>query len=434
MSGSSSQPATDLSVIIPAINEGPNLALLLPELRRVLEALSIRWEILIVVRETDPETLEAAQESGAEVVVQDRPGYGGALLTGFDKARGEYLLTMDADLSHRPVFVEDLWKNRDRAELVIASRYVDGGQADMPWSRFLLSRILNGLFRTGLSLPVRDLSSGFRLYKASLVRGRKYRARNFDILQELLLHAYADGWHVAEVPFSYAPREHGNSHARVLKFGKAYLKTFLPLWKYRNSIQSADYDYRAYNSRIWLQKHWQRSRFRIITDLIKGEGPVLDIGCGSSRIIAALPPGSVALDVLPRKLRFARRMGVPLVAGSGFHLPFRDEAFPCVLCSEVIEHVPKDSPILDECLRVLAPGGRLVLGTPDYARREWVTFEKLYGTVAPGAYAEEHISHYTRDELVDCLTARGLQLEDIRYILRSEMILALRKPNGASPS
>jgi len=77
--------------------------------------------------------------------------------------------------------------------------------------------------------------------------------------------------------------------------------------------------------------------------------------------------------------------------------------------------------------RTLAPGGRLVLGTPDYARREWTTIEMLYGKVAPGGYADEHISHYTRDELVGLFRDRGYRLEATHYIARSELILAFRK-------
>ena len=63
---------------------------------------------------------------------------------------------------------------------------------------------------------------------------------------------------------------------------------------------------------------------------------------------------------------------------------------------------------------MLAPGGRLVLGTPDYSRWEWVYLEKLYGKVAPGAYADEHISHYTRDELIELLEGKGLRHEATR--------------------
>ena len=212
-----------------------------------------------------------------------------------------------------------------------------------------------------------------------------------------------------------------------LQVGLAWLRTFGQLWLLRNSILAADYDDRAHDSRIFLQRYWQRTRHRHVIDLIANEGPVLDVGCGSSRIIGDLPPGSVAVDVLHRKLRYARRFHKPLVRGSGFALPFPDASFPCVLCSQVIEHVPKESPILDELCRVLAPGGRLVLGTPDYANWQWVYIEKLYGLV-PGGYKDEHISHYTNSELVRIMGERGLRFEEERYILQGELIQAFRKP------
>ena len=131
-----------------------------------------------------------------------------------------------------------------------------------------------------------------------------------------------------------------------------------------------------------------------------------------------------------RKLRYARKFGRWLVQASGFSLPFADRSFPCVLCSQVIEHVPKESPILDELCRVLAPGGRLVLGTPDYDNWEWVVTERLYGLV-PGGYADEHIAHYSLRELKQLFAARGFVFEEARYILRGELIMAFRKPAGA---
>lgn len=419
----------ELSVLIPALNEGPNLRDLLPNLRAVLDDLKITYEILLITREADELSLEIATTQGAVIVEQRERGYGGALVEGIERARGEYLLTMDADLSHPPHFIRDMWSQRARAEVTIASRYVSGGSAHMPRSRYLLSRVLNAFFSRGLSLKVDDMSSGFRLVKSDVLRSQSLTARDFDVVQEMLVRAYADGCRVQEVPFDYAPRKHGSSHARVFRFGLAYLKTFWSLWKFRNSILSADYDDRAYDSPIFLQKYWQRSRFRYVTELIKGEGPVLDVGCGSSRIIGALPPDSVAVDVLLRKLRYDRKFGRRLIQASGFRLPFANESFPCVLCSQVIEHVPKDSPILDELCRTLRPGGRLVLGTPDYASWVWVLLEKVYGFFAPGGYADEHISHYTHDELVAAMRDRGLVPEANRYILRGELILAFRKPS-----
>jgi len=416
----------DLSVVIPALNEGPNLALLLPEIRSVLP-LNIRWEILIVTRNPDRQTLEAAEAAGALVLEQKERGYGGALLAAFAAARGRYILTMDADLSHKPGFIGDLWDRREAAEILIASRYVEGGRAVMPAGRHLLSRVLNMCFSFGLSLPIRDLSSGFRLYKADVVRRQSLAARDFDVLEEILVRGFAEGWRTREIPFEYLPRRHGSSNARVFRFGLAYLRTFTTLWKLRNSVLCADYDDRAHDSRIPPQRYWQRRRFRHATSLIRNRGAVLDVGCGSSRIIGALPPGSVALDLLLRKLRYARRFGRQLVQGSAFNLPFGDGAFPCVLCSQLIDHVPKGSPVLEELRRVLAPGGRLVLGTPDYGRWEWVVTEKLYGWLVPGAHSDDYVAHYTRRELVERFENLGFQLEAVRYIFRGEVILAFRK-------
>ncbi len=136
------------------------------------------------------------------------------------------------------------------------------------------------------------------------------------------------------------------------------------------------------------------------------------------------------MDILLRKLRYARKYSKYLVQGSGFALPFPDASFRCVLSSQMIEHVPKEPQVLEELCRVLAPGGRLVLGTPDYARWEWVVTEKLYARIVPGGYAHEHISHYTRRELNAIFEKRGFVLEDTRYILRGELILAFRKPRA----
>lgn len=420
----------DLSVIIPALGESENLALLLPELLASLDALDIQHEVIVVTKETDTLTAETARQFGARAILQDKPGYGGALLAGFAAASGDYILTMDADLSHPVGFVTDMWNARGQAEVTIASRYVEGGRAEMPLTRYVLSKVLNRVFSRGLSLSIKDMSSGFRLYAARVVKDRPLAATDFDVLQEILVSAFTQGWHIAEIPFEYAPRLHGTSHARVLRFGVKYLRTFGSLWKLRNSILSADYDARAHDSAIWLQRYWQRKRYQHVTELIAGQGPTLDVGCGSSRIIGALPEGSIAMDILERKLRYARRFNRHLAVASGYAIPVQDESFPCVVCSQVIEHVPKDSGILNELCRVLAPGGRLVLGTPDYDRWQWVYIEKAYGFFAPGGYADEHIAHYTMDELVSELESRGYRLEEHRYILKGELILAFRKASG----
>jgi len=417
----------DLAVVIPAWNERENLELLLPALKEVLAGLGLTAEIVVADGGSHDGTREAAERRGARVVLQEERGYGGALLAGFAATGAPYIVTMDADLSHRPVFLEEFWKQRDEAEVLIASRYVAGGRADMGWFRRLLSRILNRTYRRALSLPLRDLSSGFRMYRRDALAGIRLQARDFDVLEEILIRVHCEGWRILEVPFHYMARGSGRSHARLFEFGWAFLKTLVRMWRLRNSVASADYDERAFDSPIWLQRYWQRARHRIVLGYLEEREGILDVGCGSSRIILDLP-AAVGMDILQRKLRWLRPRHARLVRGSCDRLPFRDGRFAAVINSEVIEHVPDTPEVWTEMWRVLRPGGTLILGTPDYGRWLWWVLEWMYGKLLPGAYAKEHITHFTREELARRLRAAGYEVVDCRYVGFSEMIFKARKP------
>ena len=154
---------------------------------------------------------------------------------------------------------------------------------------------------------------------------------------------------------------------------------------------------------------------------------VLDIGCGSSRILSALPQGSVGLDILHTKLKYARKFGRALTNGTIWALPFKDEVFDCVICSEVIEHILAGEIPFYEIRRVLKRNGLLILGTPDYSHRTWRIIESIYAVIVPGGYACEHITHYTSESLQKILKKTNFNVEKIEYIFNSEMILKCRK-------
>jgi len=96
-------------------------------------------------------------------------------------------------------------------------------------------------------------------------------------------------------------------------------------------------------------------------------------------------------------------------------------------------HVPDSPEIWSEMWRVLRPGGILVVGTPDYGRWLWWILEWVYGKVLPGAYAHEHITRYTRDELAGRLRAAGYEILDWKYVVSCEMIFKARKPIASGP-
>lgn len=426
----------DLSIVLPVVNERDNLRVLIPRIRAVMQRERLDFEIIVVYGNSTDGSPAAARELGARVISERRRGYAGALESGFAEARGDYVLTLDADLSHEPDFVAKLWRARNRADIIIASRYVHGGMAYSSLLRKLLSRILNGTMRRLLSMPVRDLSSGFRLYRRKALQDITVEGSNFEVLEEVLVKAYANGNSIAEVPFTYFPRENGRSHARLIRFGWDLTRSAVKLWRVRNSIASADYDERAFYSVIPVQRYWQRRRHRIITFWVRGADRILDIGCGSSLIIQSLN-NAMGMDVHLGKLRFLRRHGIPLLRGSAFSLPFKNESFDCLISSQVIEHIPYAAELFTEMNRVLRPGGVLVIGTPDYATLGWRLIEPMYGFLIPGGYRDEHITHYTRQSLTDILSQYGFAHEDSTYVARSELIMRMRKEaryTGASSS
>jgi dolichol-phosphate mannosyltransferase len=416
----------DLSVVIPALDEGPNIGGLVTALRQHLERLRLHHEVIVVDGRSADDTRAAAAAAGATVVVQPAHGYADALRSGLLAARGEYVLTMDADHSHAPDVVGALWEQRTAGDVVIASRYVAGGAADMPWARRILSCALNGVARTVLGIPARDLSSGFRLYRRAAIRLDDLRAGHFDVLIELLVRLHADGWRVAEVPFRYRPRATGRSHVVYLTFARAYASTLERLWRLRNTVASADYDDRAFDSRIPIQRYWQRRRFAIVLGMLGPARRVLDVGCGSSRILRALPH-AVGIDLELGPLRFRRRTNRWLVNADAAALPLRSAAFDGVVCSEVIEHVAHDRRVFDELARVTAPGGTLVIGTPDYGQWQWRWIEWWYKRLLPGAHGHFHVTQYTRASLGRHLAAAGFDVLEARTICKAELILKCRR-------
>ncbi|MCB9477904.1 MAG: glycosyltransferase [Deltaproteobacteria bacterium] len=223
----------DLTVMIPSRNEAGNIAHAVGDARRVCDDLGLAYEVLVVDGRSEDGTADLAGQAGARVLTQSRSGYGVATREGFEAARGAWILTMDADLSHPPEFIATMWRAREGQALVIASRYVSGGRARMSLFRRALSEVLNRFFRAALGVKVRDLSSGFRLYRREALRSIPIEGDDFAVLQNILARLHRRGLGIVEVPFDYRPRASGSSKARLFRFGKSYLRTLLQVRRLR---------------------------------------------------------------------------------------------------------------------------------------------------------------------------------------------------------
>ena len=212
-----------LSVVVPTYNEAGSLPTLAERLHAALTGRD--WE-LIVVDDGSPDgtaAVAAALAPRIPVRVVRRAGKAGlasAVVAGFEAARGDLLLVMDADLSHPPEVVPALVDAIEHgADLAVGSRYVTGGGVmDWPLKRRAVSRV--ACLMGNVLVPVRDATSGFFALRRSVVDGVKLNPIGFKIGFEVIARGRYKK--VVEVPYIFRDRELGAS-----KFGRREIMQYV---------------------------------------------------------------------------------------------------------------------------------------------------------------------------------------------------------------
>jgi dolichol-phosphate mannosyltransferase len=157
--------------------------------------------------------------------------FGDAIRTGIEEAQGDWILFMDADGSHGPEFIQRLVSRTKESDIVIASRYVDGGFTENGRVLVAMSWILNVTYRWVLGLRCKDVSNSFKLYRASYLKELRLKCHNFDIIEEILFkisrnHPEA---RMEEVPFSFKKRLFGETKRNLFAFIFSYFFTMVRL-------------------------------------------------------------------------------------------------------------------------------------------------------------------------------------------------------------
>ncbi|HQH28412.1 MAG TPA: glycosyltransferase family 2 protein, partial [Oligoflexia bacterium] len=159
----------DLSVLLLTLNEEKNVGPIIARAVEELSTLRIVYEIIVVDGGSDDDTVRIARAAGVRVELQREKGYAAALKEGVALAKGQWIITLDVDGSHPPALISALWAKRDAAECAVASRFVPGGSSEAPPLRRMLSKVLSMVYPRFLALPVRDVSSGYRLYRRDVI-------------------------------------------------------------------------------------------------------------------------------------------------------------------------------------------------------------------------------------------------------------------------
>jgi dolichol-phosphate mannosyltransferase len=212
-------------LILPTYNEAANLARVVAAATRALEACAdAGWRILIVDDASPDGTGTIADQLAAEnpsIAVLHRPakeGLGQAYLAGFRRALesgAEWVIEMDADFSHDPAYLPQLIAATSEADLVLGSRYADGGGvSDWGILRRTLSRGGCRYARAVLGVEVRDLTGGFKVINRTVLESiglNSLRSQGYVFQVEVTYRAIVAGFRVREVPIVFRERRAGAS-------------------------------------------------------------------------------------------------------------------------------------------------------------------------------------------------------------------------------
>lgn len=225
--------AFDLSVILPSYLEEENLRLLLPRIKEHCSRLTKSFEILVVDTSAPLDgTPAVCRELG--VTYLNRAGkntYGDAVRTGISYSSGKHILFMDADGSHPPSVIEELYKHHSQAEIIAASRYTEGGITENSRILILMSLMVNIGYRLVLGLKCKDVSNSFKLYPGDTVRSLNLKCDNFDIVEEILFKVVRSNpsFRIKEVPFCFRKRMFGKTKRNLIVFFFTYIITLIRL-------------------------------------------------------------------------------------------------------------------------------------------------------------------------------------------------------------
>ncbi len=197
---------TRLSIIIPTMNEEKSIGLVIDEIRRTVPD-SIDYEILVVDTDSKDRTREIAESKGAKVIPEPRRGYGRAYKTGFEKASGEIIATMDADMTYPAERIADFVQllESENLDFITTDRFADlkpdAMRAKHRFGNWVLSVTTRLLFR----VKIKDSQSGMWVFRKSVLPKLSVTSDGMAMSEELKIEAFKK-LKAKEFPIKYAPR------------------------------------------------------------------------------------------------------------------------------------------------------------------------------------------------------------------------------------
>jgi glycosyltransferase involved in cell wall biosynthesis len=216
-----------VSVVIPVFNEELTIGDIVARTRSTLEQFRLPYEVLVIDDGSVDRSAEISQASEAHVLREAHQGKGHALRLGFERAKGDVIVTLDSDGSHQPEEIPLILRSmmENKVDFVIGSRFFDTdvNNAKIPDVNRIGNRMFSDLIRLFTGVKISDSQSGFRAIRSSVIKKMRLNSRGYEVESEMLIKALKMGVRVAEIPISFEQRTVGKSRLDPLKDGTKIL-------------------------------------------------------------------------------------------------------------------------------------------------------------------------------------------------------------------
>lgn len=235
-----------ITIILPTYNEAENIPRLVDAIFSLARA-DIR---LLFIDDNSPDgtgkiidRLAAEHPERVQVIHREgKLGLGSAYIRGFQtlfETDVEVIGMMDSDFSHDPHKLPEMIDALENADVAIGSRYVPGGSVDKDWPiwRKGLSAWANFYARTILSLPIKDITTGYRLWRIDTLKGmpiERILSSGYVFLVEMVYVAHKLGYRITEVPIYFADRKFGKTKMDFKNQIEAAIRVWQVRFAYRN--------------------------------------------------------------------------------------------------------------------------------------------------------------------------------------------------------
>jgi glycosyltransferase involved in cell wall biosynthesis len=205
----------NLTLIVPAKNEGESLPKVLEEIK------DFESKIIIILESSDTVTINAAKNFDCKIIHQTDKGYGNALIEGINDVETEYLCIFNADGSFDPKYLSEMLKTcRKGLDFVFASRYMSGGGSD---DDTLITKIGNFIFSTigniFFSLKLTDILYTYLLGKTKSFKKLNLKAKDFCLCVEMPIKAKRNKMNFIDMPSYERKRIAGKKKVSEFKDG-----------------------------------------------------------------------------------------------------------------------------------------------------------------------------------------------------------------------